>query len=131
MQSTNYRVRHLAAFALPRIDCESPALVPPLQRLLSDPNELVRRQALESLAEFGALAKPALPQARQFLLNTNTLSRTCALTFFDKVLSDEEFAAIREEVLTAKLDTDSMVSQVAQYVLSKRPHGDSKNAPER
>ncbi len=131
MQSTNHRVRYLASKALPMIGYESPEYVPPLQRLLSDPNELVRWQAMDSLAHFGPLAKAAIPQARQFLNDTNSLVRASALLFFDKVLSDEEFSAVRDEVVRATQDADSTVSQMAQLVLSRRPHGNSGNVTNR
>ncbi len=131
MQSTNHRVRYLASKALPMIGYESPEYVPPLQRLLSDPNDMVRWEAMDSLAHFGPLAKAAIPQARQFLNDTNSLVRASALLFFDKVLSDEEFSAVRDEVVRATQDADSTVSQVAQSVLSNRPHGNSGNVTNR
>lgn len=131
IQSTNHRVRYLAARALPWIGYESPAYVPPLQRLLSDPSDMVRWQALDSLAHFGPLAKAALPQARQFLQDTNNLVRATALIWFDKVLSDEEFSTVRDEVVRATQDADSTVSGMAQNVLSRRPHGNSGNVTNR
>jgi HEAT repeat protein len=131
MQSTNDRVRYLAAFALCRIGCESPEYVPPLQRLLSDPSEIVRMQALNSLANFGPSAKTALPQARQFLQDTNSVLRVSALMYFHKVLSDEEFSTVRDEVARAKLDTNSTVCRMAQYLLSRRPQGKSNDVPSR
>jgi len=131
MQSTNYRVRHHAVMALSKIGFESPEYVSPLQQLISDPEYLVRSQALNGLAEFGPLAITALPQARESLKDTYNLVRIAALAFFEKVLSDEEFAAIRDEVVRATQDSDSLVSQVAQSVLSNRPRGKSENAPSR
>jgi HEAT repeat protein len=131
MRSTNDRVRLHSIMALPKIGFESPEYVPPLQRLLSDPGYLVRYQALDGLAEFGPLAIAALPQARESLKDTNNLVRAAALTFFEKVLSDEEFAAVRDEVVRATQDADSLVSQVAQSVLSKRPHDKSGNVTNR
>jgi len=122
LQSTNYRVRYLAARALPAVGYDSSAHVPPLLRLLNDSSELVRMRALESLAQFGPLGIAALPQARQFLRDTNMLIRTAALTFFDKVLSDEEFAVVRGEVISAEQDADPTVSGWATIVLSHRPH---------
>ena len=126
MQSTNYRVRHLAALALPAIGYNSPEYVPPLLRLLSDRDATVRRQALDSLADFGPLGIAALPQARRSLHDTNGLTHAAALMFFDKVLSDEEFLAVRDEVTNAKTDSDATVSTVAQFVLSRRPRAKMK-----
>jgi hypothetical protein len=57
--------------------------------------------------------------------------RTHALLFFDKVLSEEEFSAVRDEVVRAKQDPVSMVSDFAQHVLSRRPHGNSGNLTNR
>ena len=131
MQSTNDRVRYLAAFALCHIGCESPEYVSPLQRLLSDPSEIVRMQALNSLANFGPSAKTALPNALQSLQDTNCVLRVSALMYFDKVLSDEEFATVRDEVVRATLDNNSTVSQMAQHLLSSRPHGKSNDVPSR
>jgi HEAT repeat protein len=132
MQSTNHHVRYLAARALPMIGGESPEYVPPLQRMLSDPDEMVRWQALSSLRHFGPLAKAAVPQARQLLLHdTNTLVRGNALILFEKVLSDEEFSTVRDDVVRATQDADSKVSRVAQFVLSRRPHGNFANATNR
>jgi HEAT repeat protein len=131
MQSTNDRVRSLAVMALPMIGYEFPEYVPPLQRLLSDPSEMVRWQALNSLAHFGPLAKAALPQARQFLHDTNSLVRASALRFLYQVLSDEEFSTVRDEVVQATQDADSTVSGMAQSVLSTRPRGKPQDVPSR
>jgi HEAT repeat protein len=129
MQSTNYRVRHLAAMALPAVGYDLPEHVPSLLRLLNDPSEMVRRQALYSLADFGHPAIKALPQAREFLRDTNDFMRAAALTFFDKVLSDEEFSAVRDDVTKAEQDPDWIVSRTAKHVLAQRPHAKSKGAP--
>jgi hypothetical protein len=131
MQSTNHRVQLRAAMALPMICYESPEYVPALQGLLSDPSNMVRREAMDSLAHFGPLAIAALPQARQLLYDTSGLVRVSALMFLDKVLSDEEFSTVRDEVIQATQDPDSLVSQVAQSVLSSRPHGNSGYATNR
>ena len=50
---------------------------------------------------------------------------------FDRLLSDEEFSAVRDEVVKAKLDSDPLVVQTAQYLLSRRPHGNSVNVTNR
>jgi len=123
LESTNGRVRFYGVMALARIGCETPECVPPLQRLLSDPNHLVRCETLDGLANIGGPAKTALTTVRQSLQDPNNLVRAGAVMCIDKVLSDEEFAAVRDEIVRAKLDTDPTVGQTAQYVLSRRPHG--------
>lgn len=125
LESTNERVRFYGVMALALIGCEAPECVPPLQGLLSDPNHLVRCEALDGLANIGPPAKAALTSVQQSLQDPNSLVRAGALACLDKVLSDEEFSTVREEVVQAKLDTDPTVGQTAQYVLSRRPHNDS------
>jgi HEAT repeat protein len=131
LQSTNDRVRFYGTMALARIGCETPECVPSLQRLLSDPSPLIRCEALDGLANMGPSAKTALTNIRELLQDPNRLVRAGALACFDKVLSDEEFSTVRDEVVRAKLDTDPTISQAAQYVLSRRPHSDSGDTPSR
>jgi len=131
IQSTNEHVRYFATWALSYVGCESPECVPSLQRLLSDPYFTVRFAALDGLANIGPPARTAITNVRQSLQDTNGLVRTFALKYFDKVLSDEEFSIVRDEVLRAKLDPSSTVSEMAQHVLSSRPLGNSGTATNR
>jgi HEAT repeat protein len=123
MKSTNWRVRFNAVMALPSIGYESAEYVPPVLRLLSDPEATVRMRAMDGLTTFGPLAKTALPEVRQSLRDTNQMVRASALLFLDRVLTDEEFSAVRDEVVRAKQDPDPTVSGMANYVLTQRPHG--------
>src|SRR5262249_4262279 len=118
-----------AVRAMARIGCESGENVVPLRQLLADPSEVVRWHTLLGLAEFGPPARSALPQVRQLLQDSNSTVRFSALVFFEKVLSDEEFSAVRDEVARAAQDGDLTVRQVAQSLLSKRSHDEPENMP--
>lgn len=126
IRSTNERVRFLAVMALPAIDQGSPEHIPLLLRSLRDPSGLVRQQGLNSLADFGPPSVIALPQVRKALQDTNALVRAAALMFFERVLSDEDFTSVRDEVAKAEQDADTTVSSVARFVLSQRPRTQSK-----
>ena len=131
MQSTNDRVRYIAVFALSNIGCESPECVPILEGLLSDSSHLIRCQALHGLRNIGPPAKTALTNVLQSLQDTNDLVRAGALLYFGEVLSDEEFSSIRDDVVRATMDANSTVSETGQFVLSRRPHGNSGSATNR
>lgn len=103
---------------LEHVGAESPECVSAFTNLLSDPDSLIRANAIKGLTRCGEMAKSAAPSVLAMLEDEDSLCRIYSLDYFTQVIPASEFQQFRPAIERAV--ADAVVRPHAERVLREK-----------